>query len=116
FAARSSSAPLALATDEVVAYFAVDPAVNQLDLGRDPLAYAKKRLALVRELWQRTEHLELGAGESYSVLRRNFTRGLNEASQGALYASKYVGGLTTLRDRAGSRRQPLLPVHADTPT
>ena len=32
------------------------PAVNQLDLGSDPLAYAKKRLALVRELWQRTEH------------------------------------------------------------
>jgi hypothetical protein len=111
-AARSSEAELAFSTDEDVAYFAVDPAVNQLDLGRDPLAYAKKRLALVRELWQRTEHLELGAGESYSVLRRNFTRGLNEASQGALYASKYVGGLTTLRDRAGSGRQPLMPVDA----
>ena len=111
-AARSSESQLAFSTDEDVAYFAVDPAVNQLDLGRDPLAYAKKRLALVRELWQRTEHLELGAGESYSVLRRNFTRGLNEASQGALYASKYVGGLTTLRDRAGSGRQPLMPVDA----
>jgi hypothetical protein len=111
-AARSSESELAFSTDEDVAYFAVDPAVNQLDLGRDPLAYAKKRLALVRELWQRTEHLELGAGESYSVLRRNFTRGLNEASQGALYASKYVGGLTTLRDRAGSGRQPLMPVDA----
>ncbi len=111
-AAHSSESELAFSTDEDVAYFAVDPAVNQLDLGRDPLAYAKKRLALVRELWQRTEHLELGAGESYSVLRRNFTRGLNEASQGALYASKYVGGLTTLRDRAGSGRQPLMPVDA----
>ncbi|HEX6138095.1 MAG TPA: zinc-dependent metalloprotease, partial [Casimicrobiaceae bacterium] len=111
-AARSSETELAFSTDEDVAYFAVDPAVNQLDLGRDPLAYAIKRLALVRELWQRTEHLELGAGESYSVLRRNFTRGLNEASQGALYASKYVGGLTTLRDRAGSGRQPLMPVDA----
>jgi len=44
------------------------------------------------------------------VLRRNFTRGLNEAGQGAVYASKYIGGLTTLRDRAGSGRQPLMPV------
>ena len=86
--------------------------MNQLDLGSDPLAYATKRLALVRELWQRTEHLDLKSGDSYSVLRRNFTRGLNEAGQGAVYASKYVGGLTTLRDRAGSGRQPLTPVDA----
>jgi hypothetical protein len=111
-AGRSSEPWLAYSTDEDVAYFAVDPAVNQLDLGSDPLAYAKKRLALVRELWQRTERLELKAGDSYSVLRRNFTRGLNEAGQGAVYASKYVGGLTTLRDRVGSGRQPLTPVDA----
>jgi hypothetical protein len=111
-ASRSSEPWLAYSTDEDVAYFAVDPAVNQLDLGSDPLAYATKRLALVRELWQRTEHLDLKSGDSYSVLRRNFTRGLNEAGQGAVYASKYVGGLTTLRDRAGSGRQPLTPVDA----
>jgi hypothetical protein len=109
-ASRSNEPWLAYSTDEDVAYFAVDPAVNQLDLGSDPLSYAKKRLALVRELWQRTERLELKPGESYSVLRRNFTRGLNEAGQGALFASKYIGGLTTLRDRAGSGRQPFTPV------
>ena len=86
--------------------------MNQLDLGSDPLAYAKKRLALVHELWQRTEDLPLRPGESYSILRRNFTRGLNEAGQGALYASKYIGGLTTLRDHVGSGRQPLMPVDA----
>ena len=111
-AERSSEPWLAYSTDEDVAYFAVDPAVNQLDLGRDPLAYAKKRLALVHELWQRTESMPLAAGDSYSVLRRNFTRGLNEAGQGALYASKYIGGLTTLRDHAGSGRQPFTPVDA----
>ncbi|MDQ2916069.1 MAG: zinc-dependent metalloprotease, partial [Pseudomonadota bacterium] len=112
-AARSSEPWLAYSTDEDVAYFAVDPAVNQMDLGSDPLAYAKKRLALVHELWQRTEHMQLAPGESYSVLRRNFTRGLNEAGQGALYASKYIGGLTTLRDHVGSGRQPLTPVDAN---
>jgi hypothetical protein len=111
-AGRSSEPWLAYSTDEDVSYFAIDPDVNQLDLGSDPLAYAKKRLALVHELWQRTEEMPLAPGESYSVLRRNFTRGLNEAGQGALYASKYIGGLTTLRDRVGSGRQPLMPVDA----
>jgi hypothetical protein len=111
-ASRSNEPWLAYSTDEDVAFFAVDPAVNQLDLGSDPLAYARKRLALVRELWQRTESLELKPGDSYSVLRRNFTRGLNEAGQGALFASKYIGGLTTLRDRVGSGRQPFTPVDA----
>ena len=61
--------------------FAVDPAVNQGDLSSDPLDFAKKRLALVRELWERSEKRELKPGESYSVLRRNFTRGLNEVGQ-----------------------------------
>jgi uncharacterized protein DUF4953/uncharacterized protein DUF5117/uncharacterized protein DUF5118 len=111
-ATRSSEPWLAYSTDEDVAYFAIDPAVNQLDLGSDPLAYAKKRLALVHELWQRTESMTLAPGDSYSILRRNFTRGLNEAGQGALYASKYIGGLTTLRDHAGSGRQPFTPVDA----
>ena len=111
-ASRSSDPWLAYSTDEDVSFFAIDPAVNQLDLSSDPLAYARKRLALVRELWQRTERMELRPGEPYSVLRRNFTRGLNEAGQGAVYASKYIGGLTTLRDRVGTGRQPLMPVDA----
>jgi hypothetical protein len=109
-ASRSSEPALAYSTDEDVSYFAVDPAVNQGDLGSDPLAYAKKRLALVRELWQRTEQMQLKPGDSYSILRRNFTRGLNEAGQGAVYAARYIGGLTTLRDHAGSGRAPLEPV------
>ena len=109
-ASRSNDTQLAYSTDEDVAYFAVDPAVNQGDLGMEPLAYARKRLALVRELWQRTEKMELKPGESYSILRRNFTRGLNEAGQGAVYAARYIGGLTTLRDHVGSGRPPLMPV------
>jgi Met-zincin/Domain of unknown function (DUF5117) len=109
-AARSDEPYLAFATDEDVLFVALDPAVNTMDLGSDPLAYAVKRLALVHELWQRTETMKLTPGESYSVLRRNFSRGLAEASQGTVYATKYVGGLTTLRDHAGSGRAPLVPI------
>jgi hypothetical protein len=112
-AGRSSDPVLAYATDEDASFFALDPQINPLDLGTDPLAYAQKRFALVHELWQRTESREMKSGESYSILRRNFSRGLSEASQGAVYAAKYVGGLTTLRDRAGSGRDPLSPVSAE---
>jgi hypothetical protein len=111
--ARSSEPLLAYATDEDASFFSLDPEINQLDLGADPLSYAQKRFALVHELWQRTESREMKPGESYSILRRNFSRGLSEASQGAVYAAKYVGGLTTLRDRAGSGRDPLSPVAVD---
>jgi len=112
-AARSSEPVLAYATDEELSFGALDPAVNSFDLGADPLAYAQKRFALVRELWERTEARALQPGESYSVLRRNVTRGLGEAHEGALYATKYIGGLTTLRDRAGSGREPLSPIDVD---
>ncbi|MGE5087646.1 MAG: zinc-dependent metalloprotease, partial [Candidatus Levyibacteriota bacterium] len=111
-AARSNEPRLAYASDEDVFGFGIDPAVNILDLGQDPLAYARKRIKLVREMWRRTEAMQLAPGESYSVLRRNFSRGFNEAAQGALFAAKYIGGLTTLRDRAGSGRAPLEPVDA----
>jgi len=112
-AARSSEPVLAYASDEEVSFGALDPAVNSFDLGADPLAYAQKRFALVRELWERTEVKSLQPGEPYSILRRNVARGLGEAQEGALYATKYVGGLTTLRDRAGSGREPLSPIAVD---
>ena len=70
-AARSSEPVLAYASDEEVSFGALDPAVNSFDLGADPLAYAQKRFALVRELWERTESKSLQPGEPYSILRRN---------------------------------------------
>ena len=41
------------------------------DLGADPLAYAARRLALAKELWERWEARPLKPGESYASLRRN---------------------------------------------
>jgi hypothetical protein len=109
-ASRSSEPQLAFASGDDASVLALDPQINPLDLGDDPLAFARKRFALVRELFDRTEGRRLGPGESYAVLRRNFSRGLAEATQGAVHAAKYIGGLTTLNDRAGSGRDPLTPV------
>ena len=109
-ASRSTEHALAFAMDDALFSSGLDPETNTFDLGDDPLGFAQRRLLLVRELWERTEKRKLKAGESYAVLRRNLTRGLAEARQAVQHATKYIGGLTLLRDRAGSGRIPMNPV------
>jgi hypothetical protein len=108
-AARSSEPQLAFAND-VDALEGADPDVNQFDLGDDALAYYRKRIALSLELWDRLERRELRPGESYDVLRRRFVTGFSNISLATGLAAKYVGGLTLVRDHAGSGRAPMTPV------
>jgi hypothetical protein len=111
-ASRSNQRELAFMMDDTIFASGLDPDVNMFDLGSDPLAYAANRLALVRELWARTERMPLRADEQYAILRRNLSRGLSEASTSVQHAAKFVGGITLLRDRAGSGRTPQDPVPA----
>ena len=85
---------------------AIDPGVNQSDLGSDPIEFARRRLILARELWDRWQQRELKDGESYAVLRRTVGRGLTAVGMSASTIAKYVGGVSTLRDHAGSRVGP----------
>ena len=110
-AARSNEPLLAFATDEDSS-FAIDPAANQGDLGSDPLAFARRRLLLARELWNRWQDRELKPDESYVVLRRTVARGLIVIGQSSTTVAKYIGGVSTLRDHAGSPRPPLNPITA----
>ncbi len=112
-ASRSGEPLLAFTADSYVYLSGLDPRVNTFDLGTDPLVYATRQLKLARELWQLSETRKLESDESYAVLRRNFSRGLFEVRQSALFATKYVGGLSVVQDRAGSGRTPLEPIHAD---
>lgn len=101
-AARQSANPaLAYATDED-AIAAIDPTANQWDLGDDPLAYQKRRMALSRELWTRTQNRELKDGDSFALYRRNVVRGLNQFGVAANAATKYVGGVATSREVPGA--------------
>jgi hypothetical protein len=111
-AARSSEPLLAFMMDDSIFESGLDPDVNTFDLGNDPLAFAQDRLTLVRELWTRTGQMPLRADEEHAILRRNLSRGLSEASTSVQQAAKFVGGVTILRDRAGSGRTPLNPVPA----
>ncbi|MET0346269.1 MAG: zinc-dependent metalloprotease, partial [Casimicrobiaceae bacterium] len=108
-AARGSEAALAYATDED-ASIAIDPEASQADLGGDPLEFARRRFALVQEMWERWQNKPLKQGENYIVYRRVVERGLLAMSGASTNVAKYIGGVTTLRDHAGSPRAPLTPV------
>jgi hypothetical protein len=90
----------------------MDPTVNVWDLSNNPLAYYRKRLELSRELWDRLQAKTLDTGESYDGLRRSFLQGFLQLQRGLMPATKYIGGVVQVRDRAGSGRMPFTPVPA----
>ena len=114
---RSNEPTLAYATDEDAGFMpiveGIDPDVNRSDLSSDPLGFYEKRFTVIRELWDRVQSRELPPGTKYEQLRRNFQRGFLLMGQITELAAKYVGGVTVLRDVAGSGRQPLTPVDAE---
>ena len=104
-AGRSATDPsLAYATDEdVIPLFggAIDPLVNQFDLGDNPMAYYRRNFTLARELWTRTQKRELADGDNFTIYRRNLQRGLGQFAGSVQPLSKYVGGVYTSRQVAG---------------
>jgi hypothetical protein len=108
-AARSSEPLHAFAFDEET-NAGLDPDASAGDLGADPLAYAARRLALAKEIWERWEARPLQPGESYASLRRNVTRGITQVRESGLLAARHIGGISVLRDAAGSGRTPMNPV------
>jgi len=108
-ASRSTEPLLAYAFDEESS-LGVDPDAAVGDLSSDPLAFAHRRIELADELWERWQERDLPAGDSLSRYRRNMTRGLASMRIAGLAAARYVGGVSMLRDTAGSGRTPLNPV------
>ncbi len=114
---RATEPALAYGTDEDAGFLpiveGIDPEVNRSDLSSDPLGFYEKRFAVIHELWDRVQAKQLPDGTKYEQLRRNFQRGFTLIGQVSELAAKYVGGVTVLRDVAGSGRQPLTPVDAE---
>ena len=104
-AARSATDPnLAYATDEDVIPAlggAIDPLINQFDLGAEPMNHYRRNFALARELWARTQKRQLADGESFALYRRNLQRGLGQFAGAVSPLAKYVGGVYTSRQVAG---------------
>jgi hypothetical protein len=110
-AGRSGQPELAYGTDEDN-FLGVDPDAVQFDLGRDPLAFARKRIEIARDLLRRQENRELKPEEDYSILRRSVSFALRDVSRAASILARQIGGVRTLRDFPGSGRDPLTPVPA----
>ena len=110
-AARSNEPELAFGTDEDN-YLGIDPDALQFDLGSDPLAFAKKRLAIARDLFKRQETRPLSPDRDYAVLRRSLNFAVNDVARSVGILARQIGGVRTLRDFPGSGRDPLQPVSA----
>ncbi|MDR7268918.1 hypothetical protein J2X20_001547 [Pelomonas saccharophila] len=74
-------------------YDGFDPRTNQRDLGDDPLAYAKKRLKLSQELWERVQTRQAAVGDDPLRNRRSIFESFRQLGMTANNISKYVGGL-----------------------
>ncbi|MES2296502.1 MAG: zinc-dependent metalloprotease [Pseudomonadota bacterium] len=111
-AARSTEPLLAFGTDEDSGFNVSDPDVNTFDLGGDPLLYFKKRLTLSREFWDRLQERKVKDGESYDTLRRSFEYSFGQFARIVPVAAKFVGGVSSVRDHAGSERAAFTPVAA----
>ena len=110
-AARSAEPLLAYGTDED-SFLGIDPESLQFDLGDDVLSFARKRLAIARDLLQRQETRVLKPDQDYNLLRRSVVYALRDAGRAAGALTRQIGGVRTLRDHAGSGRDPLEPVPA----
>ena len=108
-AARSADPLLAFGTDEDSS-LGIDPETIQLDLGSDPIAFARKRLDIARDLFRRQETRTLKADQDWSVLRRSINYAIGDVSRAIGVLTRQIGGVRTLRDFAGSGRDPLQPV------
>ncbi len=116
-ASRSSEGKLAYGTDEDAfgsSLQGVDPTANLFDLGSDPIAFYRERLALSKELLTLAERKFDHKGEGFQKMRRIFTQAMRAYSGAAGAVPKFVGGLYHRRDHMGDpgKRVPFEPVSA----
>ncbi|ACB35229.1 conserved hypothetical protein [Leptothrix cholodnii SP-6] len=113
-AGRSAEPELAFGTDED-SFLGLDPESLQFDLGDDPVAHARKRIEIARDLIQRIEARPLQAGDAgsdYPRLRRSVSYALRDVGAATGVLMRQIGGVRTLRDQPGTGRDPLVPVSA----
>lgn len=116
--AQRASEPLyAYGTDEDnwLGPFALDPHTNAWDLGSDPTAYARDRIAVIERVQPNLESRLVAEGEGYQRLRGAMTGLIFERFLALLPVPKVVGGISVSRAHKGDpgARPPFTPVPAD---
>ncbi|MEY2843877.1 MAG: hypothetical protein RI920_1914, partial [Pseudomonadota bacterium] len=102
---------LAFGTDEDHA-LGLDPEVMPFDLGRDPVAFARTRIAIVRDLIQRQEKATSAPASDPSLPRRAVLYGLRELARTSQVLLRQIGGVVTRRAAAFQGTDALQPLPA----
>lgn len=110
-AAPQEAEALAYGTDEDN-LLGVDPQALTFDLGRDPVAFADRRIAIVQDLFQRLDHRVPTPRDDANLPRRAVGHGLRELARVGQVLMRQVGGVVTRRDAPGSRRDAIDPLPA----
>lgn len=105
----TQSEALAFGTDEDNV-IGLDPQSLTFDLGQDPVAFARTRLAIVQDLFQRQSTRTLTPQDDVTLLRRSVSYGLREMARTSQILLRQVGGVVTRRDAPGSGRDLLDPL------
>jgi len=107
----AQSEALAYGTDEDN-LLGVDPHALTFDLGRDPVAFADRRIAIVQDLFQRLDRRVPAPRDDANLPRRAVGYGLRELARVGQVLVRQVGGVVTRRDAPGSRRDAIDPLPA----
>ncbi len=110
--ARVAEKGLDYGTDEDL--WSYDPYINQWDMGADPLAYAKERVALMKRLREKLDVRAVAKGERYNRLRRAVNLQFREGMWSAGIATRFIGGEHLHRDHRDdpNARPAMVPVSA----
>jgi hypothetical protein len=100
---------LAFGTDEDAG---LDPEVLPFDLGRDPVAFARTRIAIVKDLLAREAKRPAGPLADPSLPRRTVMYGLRELARTSQILLKQVGGVVARRAAAYQGTDALRPLPA----
>lgn len=113
-AEQSDQPELSYSTDEDV--YDLDPTADAWDNSSNVLVYSQWQLDNSRLMWERLNKRYPISGESYSDLSDRFSSVLGNYFQQIYYASKYIGGQSFYRIKAGEasaskqHRLPFEPV------
>jgi predicted transcriptional regulator len=92
----------------------LDPQSLVFDQGRDPIAFAQRRIALARDLIERQAAVVLKPTDEPQIQRRRIAYALRDLERTANVLTRQVGGIVTRRDAPGSGRDLLDPLPAQT--
>ena len=100
-ASRCAEAGLDYGTDEDTRSLDPDPLCNRFDLGKDPIRFARQRVALVSEAMPDLAERMTGEGEGYHQARRAFNILLSSHGNAMHFTARFIGGMYVHRDHRG---------------